>query len=120
MSEIEPGTVLNGRWILGDVVGLAPDPDKPCDAPDGGGAYMTGDGTIRCRCIGCPRCGHHTGNSNQGHYWAVCKVLSARLRDELAVSGQTLSLKEYMRRTRREFHLCCPDPEFGCSLEAGK
>jgi hypothetical protein len=65
------------------------------------------------------RCSHHTGNSTQGHYWAHCKVLAARLREELA-PGETLSLAEHMRRTSREFHLCCDDPAFGCSLEAAQ
>lgn len=40
----------------------------------------------------CARCHKHTGNNNQGHYWALCKVT----------------------RARREFHFCCPD---GCELE---
>jgi hypothetical protein len=41
----------------------------------------------RCRCIVCARCGHHTGNANQGHYWAWCKV----------------------EQRMRDFHFCCPD-----------
>lgn len=48
-----------------------------------------------CRCVVCPRCGHHTGNSHQGHYWKLCKVT----------------------RTLRTFHFCCPDLAFGCELE---
>lgn len=46
-----------------------------------------------CRCIICARCGQHTGNNNQGHYWSSCKVT----------------------KTVREFHFCCPDD---CQLEA--
>lgn len=57
-----------------------------CDAPNAG--YADG----HCRCIVCARCGRHTGNGNQGHYWAHCKVT----------------------RTVREFHFCCPgDCELG-------
>ena len=40
----------------------------------------------------CARCKQHTGNNNQGHYWAFCKVT----------------------RTKRQFHFCCPDD---CELE---
>jgi ribosome-binding protein aMBF1 (putative translation factor) len=40
----------------------------------------------------CPRCGQLTGNTNQGHYWAYCKVTG----------------------TKRDFHMCCPDC---CELE---
>jgi hypothetical protein len=94
MSGFEPGDILNDRWVIQGVIGEAPDPDAPCDAPDGG-SYMMLDGSIRCRCVVCPRCHHHTGNSHQGHYWAMCKVTG----------------------TVREFHMCCPDPEYGCSLE---
>lgn len=46
-----------------------------------------------CRCMICGRCGHHTGNGHQGHYWKYCKVT----------------------KTMREFHFCCPDD---CELEA--
>ena len=45
-----------------------------------------------CRCFWCGRCNNVTGNSNQGHYWAYCKVTA----------------------TMREFHFCCPDD---CELE---
>ena len=41
----------------------------------------------------CGRCGQHTGNSNQGHYWAHCKATG----------------------TTRDFHFCCPTE---CELEA--
>lgn len=34
----------------------------------------------------CPRCNHHTGNSTQGHYWALCKAT----------------------KTFRDHHFCCP------------
>lgn len=42
----------------------------------------------RCRCTICARCGHHTGNSHQGHYWKWCKQ-----------EGQMLD----------DWHFCCPD-----------
>ncbi len=86
-----------------------------CDAAQFGGSpsvYI--DGT--CRCIVCPRCGHHTGNSHQGHYWRTCKVLAARLRESLA-PGSTMSPAEFLNRTSREFHFCCPDPAYGCEKE---
>lgn len=41
----------------------------------------------------CGRCGHHTGNNTQGHYWGRCNVTG----------------------TLRGFHFCCPDD---CELEA--
>lgn len=62
-----------------------------CDAD--GGSYMTMDGYVVCRCIICERCGHHTGNAHQGHFWSYCKV-----------TGDV-----------RDFHMCCPDD---CELEA--
>lgn len=39
-----------------------------------------------CRHVTCGRCGQHTNNSSQGHYWATCKV----------------DLHE------ARFHFCCP------------
>lgn len=41
----------------------------------------------------CARCGEHTGNNHQGHYWRWCKVTG----------------------TLRDFHMCCPG---NCELEA--
>lgn len=64
-----------------------------CDAPEPRPVYIQPDGSVVCRCTVCGRCGHHTGNSNQGHYWSHCSVT----------------------RTLREFHFCCPDD---CELEA--
>lgn len=46
-----------------------------------------------CRCIICARCGRHTGNSNQGHYWTWCSTT----------------------KSMRVPHFCCPDD---CALEA--
>jgi hypothetical protein len=60
-----------------------------CDAPDGG-VYMGPGGTFICRCIICPRCGHHTGNNTQGHFWTWCKVVKNL--GQVAVP-----------------HFCCPD-----------
>lgn len=62
-----------------------------CDAPDPAPVYgiqdrRTGETTYVCRCVVCGRCGHHTGNSHQGHYWAYCQV----------------------SRQREAFHHCCP------------
>lgn len=66
-----------------------------CDANEFGSyASVYTDG--RCRCLVCARCGHHTGNGTQGHYWTWCKVT----------------------RSMRTNHFCCPDSEFGCELEA--
>jgi hypothetical protein len=59
-----------------------------CDAPN---RPMYIDGS--CRCLVCARCKHHTGNSNQGHWWGYCKVT----------------------KTVRAFHFCCPGD---CELEA--
>lgn len=64
-----------------------------CDAAEfGGAASFSPDGS--CRCLVCARCGHHTGNSHQGHYWAWCSIT----------------------RSLRDHHFCCPDREFGCEL----
>jgi hypothetical protein len=65
---------------------------EQCDAPRGASYLNVLTGESFCRCIVCSRCGHHTGNSNQGHYWGVCKVA----------------------KTKRELHFCCPD---NCELE---
>jgi len=118
-----PGEALKGElaakgFALGSVIGLAPVPGSACDAGAGASQYQMPDGTIVCRCVVCPRCGHHTGNSHQGHYWRACKVLSGRVRDGLK-PGETLSTAQWMRRTCREnWHFCCGN-EFGCELEAG-
>lgn len=67
-----------------------------CDAVDAPIYIVSmadGVATYGCRCIVCSRCGHHTGNSNQGHYWAWCKV-----------SAQ-----------REGFHHCCPG---NCEINA--
>lgn len=53
---------------------------------------LDGASSVICRCVVCAHCGKHTGNSNQGHYWAYCKVT----------------------KTKRDFHFCCPD---NCELE---
>lgn len=45
-----------------------------------------------CRCMWCSRCGQLTGNTSQGHYWALCKT-----------TGNV-----------EEFHFCCPE---ACELE---
>jgi hypothetical protein len=50
------------------------------------------DGRGGCRCMECGRCGRHTGNSTQGHFWAQCRVTE----------------------TLRDFHFCCPG---ACELE---
>lgn len=48
--------------------------------------YPMADGSFGCRCLVCSRCGKHTGNNTQGHYWAFCSVT----------------------KSVREFHFCCP------------
>lgn len=64
-----------------------------CDAPAGeASVYFHYDGTLICRCMICGRCGHHTGNSHQGHYWKFCNVT----------------------KKSETFHFCCPD---ACELE---
>jgi hypothetical protein len=82
--------------MLGEVIGLAPVPGSACDAGGLASTYQDADGATVCRCVVCPRCGHHTGNSHQGHNWGFCKVT----------------------RTVRVPHFCCGN-EFGCELEAG-
>lgn len=53
------------------------------------------DGQGGCTCVVCSRCDRHTGNGNQGHYWAYCSAT-----------------KEV-----REYHFCCPSQ---CELEMAK
>lgn len=83
----DPYDGLHSRESLGAAIAEIFGP-RPCDAdaptlgPDG-----------QCTCLVCSKCGHHTGNSHQGHYWRACKVTG----------------------TDREFHFCCPD---ACELEA--
>lgn len=80
--------LIEGDAVIGEPIGLAPEPGSVCDAENA--SYVDG----HCRCIVCPRCHHHTGNSHQGHYWKFCKVTGGM----------------------REFHFCCP-LEPGCELE---
>ena len=90
-----PKRVCDGcRLPLADCLCLGDEPGEPESGCDAAATFLP-DGT--CRCIVCSRCGHHTGNAHQGHYWAWCKVT----------------------HSVREFHRCCPDPAFGCELEAG-
>ena len=96
-AALKPGDVLKGdsgqEWVIGGLIGMTAEPGSECDA-ESPSVYMAPDGSERCRCVVCPRCHHHTGNSHQGHYWAYCLVT----------------------KTSRDFHLCCPDPAFGCEL----
>lgn len=64
--------------------------------------YLSSHGTYVCRCLICQRCGHHTGNNNQGHYWKACKV-QMNNHDKHKVDS-FLNCKECMP----EFHFCCP------------
>lgn len=55
--------------------------DRPfgeCDAPQPRPYYVIGERDGRliygCRCAICARCGHHTGNTTQGHFWSWCQV----------------------------------------------
>lgn len=70
----------------------------PCNAPNPpiylASGLLTDDPGLNCRCVVCPRCNMHTGNSTQGHFWAWCKVTESR----------------------RDYHWCC---EESCSLEVG-
>lgn len=49
----------------------------------------------------CGRCGKHTGNNHQGHYWGFCN----------AIYEPGMQFKDAIR----EMHFCCPDD---CELEA--
>jgi hypothetical protein len=84
------GEVLGGRYELGEPVGVEATQVGECDA-EGASRYVAEvvDGVPRyvCRCLVCSRCGRHTGNTTQGHWWAWCKAT----------------------REMREFHFCCPD-----------
>ena len=85
---------MRGTWTMTtEQQPEAPAVPGDCDAAEWGGAPTMLDG--QCRCLVCGRCGHHTGNAHQGHYWNLCKVAHGM----------------------REPHFCCPDPAFGCELE---
>lgn len=68
-------------------------PPPECDAGKFGEFPSVLDG--RCRCMVCGRCGHHSTNNHQGHYWTWCSVT----------------------KSMRKPHFCCKDPAFGCELE---
>lgn len=70
-------------------------PPPGCDAHLFGGYPSVLDG--HCRCMTCGRCGHHSTNTHQGHHGGWCSVTKGM----------------------REPHFCCPDPAYGCELEAG-
>lgn len=65
---------------------ILPGAPLPCDHPTA--TFVNG----HCTCLICARCGKHTGNRTQGHFWSYCKV-----------TGEM-----------RDFHFCCPDD---CELE---
>jgi hypothetical protein len=70
-------------------------PPPDCDSElFGGGPPSVLDG--HCRCLACGRCGHHSASAHQGHHSGSCMVTG----------------------TMREPHFCCPDPAWGCELEA--
>ncbi len=88
MSDAKSGLRANASRVLQNALGIEGVvgwDGRPCDA-DAPSAYSDGNGGYVCRCVVCARCGHHTGNSHQGRYWAWCRVTG----------------------TRRELHLCCP------------
>lgn len=61
-----------------------------CDEPTASRYFVTddiGNKVLACRCVICAQCKQHTGNANQGHYWAYCKIT----------------------RRSETFHFCCPD-----------
>jgi hypothetical protein len=69
-------------WPRRSLVGDLPPAVAPgCDAPEPRPLYLDriddGVPVYRCRCIVCDRCGKHTGNSTQGHYWGWCKKRGA-------------------------------------------
>lgn len=83
------GTALGHRTGEHPIVAPAePLFERPngCDSPYPPSLYRNADGTTVCRCVVCGRCGHHTGNTHQGHYWAYCKVT----------------------KQQEAFHFCCP------------
>lgn len=89
MRELAVGELLGGRYELGEPIGVEA-PAGPCDASTASwyvAGLVDGERWYVCRCLVCSRCGRHTGNATQGHYWAWCKVTWEK----------------------REFHFCCPD-----------
>jgi hypothetical protein len=72
-----------------------------CDA-EHPSVYMNSEGKYICRCIVCARCHRHTGNNNQGHYWAMCNVLL-----KSHVKHKTKSVLD-CRQCLTDLHFCCP------------
>lgn len=91
-SALKPGDVIDGRWEIKGLIGMAAEPGSECDA-EHPSVYQMPDGSTICRCVVCPRCHHHTGNAHQGHHWGFCSVTG----------------------TVRTPHFCCPG---NCELEA--
>jgi len=109
-DEPAPDNVGDGdRWEdpRDTVGGHEPAPSRApnCDAEDAP-LYMGLDGAWSCRCVVCARCGRHTGNSNQGHYWAFC-------RDQPLTRTTRKGKRVY---NRQPHHFCCPPPH-GCALD---
>ena len=72
-----------------------------CDAPNLP-VYLDNEGNYVCRCVICGRCGHHTGNSHQGHSWKLCKI-QLKLHDKH--SEPILKCRKCLSK----WHYCCPD-----------
>lgn len=76
--------------------------EKGCDA-DNPSVYYDNEAGYICRCVVCARCGHHTGNSNQGHFWQGCRVL-VNIKSMLPTPP-----KNFISATMADrFHFCCP------------
>jgi hypothetical protein len=70
--------------------------------------YSDGHGGYTCRCLICARCGHHTGNNTQGHFWRLCNV-QMKLHYTKHKAKNQWSCTECMP----DYHQCCPGD---CSL----
>ena len=61
--------------------------------------------------MSCGRCGEHTGNNSQGHYWGLCKDERFRAEVEAKYAGRSIPFNAWVR----ELHFCCPG---NCELES--
>lgn len=74
-----------------------------CDAENPSVYFSIHNNGYICRCIVCGRCGHHTGNNTQGHFWKHCSVLA-----RLYPPKPGESFAKYENRVSPDFHQCCP------------
>src|SRR6266436_942421 len=92
LKEIQKELIKQARLLVPD-----------CDAENPSVYWSSRQNKYICRCIVCSRCNHHTGNSNQGHYWKFCHVMA-----KFHNIHKTQSLLD-CQECLPAFHFCCKD-----------